>query len=104
MRAIARERSLDLDLSVAAFSELDAHLGTGYDGVVLVGPHLGADFDLIDSRAHAAGASALLLSDAAASPSGAGLALDALVAHAGLQSGENLKVHQHHPIEGTLRA
>lgn len=95
LRTLALARGVEIDVSVVALSELASNLGDEFSGIVLVGPHMHTDFDLIAARVSAAGGSALLLPQEAASPAGAETALELIV---------DYRNNEIHPNKGTLSA
>jgi len=74
LRRVARERDLDLIVEAGTLPDVDERLAA--TSVLLVGPHLSAQFEELDSRARAAGARAALLPDTVFGPDGAEIAAD----------------------------
>lgn len=95
LRSLALARGIDINVSVVAMSELALTLDEEFSGIVLVGPHMTADFDLISTLVSEAGGAALLLPREAATPEGASSVLDLIITNS------NNKIH---PNKGTLSA
>jgi cellobiose PTS system EIIB component len=76
IRAVARERGLDLVVEAGTVLDLDERLPA--TDVLLVGPHLAAQFDDLERRATGAGTPVALLPDDAFGQGGAEAATDLL--------------------------
>ena len=74
LRRVARARDLDLVVEAAAQPDLDERLAA--TSILLVGPHLRAQFDELNDRATRRGARAALLPDTVFGPEGADAAAD----------------------------
>ncbi|MCS5732589.1 PTS sugar transporter subunit IIB [Herbiconiux daphne] len=74
LRGVARSRGLDLTVEAGTRFDLDDRL-TGTD-LLLVGPHLGAEFAELQARANDAGVGAALLPDTVFDAGGAEAAAD----------------------------
>lgn len=89
IRAVARERGLDLVVEAGTVQDLDERLPA--TDALLVGPHLAAEFAAIEQRAAAASTPAGLLPEDAFGPDGAAAATDLL--------GDLLARHRNNPLE-----
>lgn len=74
LRRVARDRDLDLIVEAGTLPDVDERLAA--TSVLLVGPHLSAQFDELNSRARVAGARAALLPDTVFGTEGAEIAAD----------------------------
>ena len=78
VRGVARQRGLDLVVEAGTIADLDERLPA--TDVLLVGPHLVEQYDVLALRAADAGTSVGLLADDAFGPGGAEAATDQLAA------------------------
>jgi len=74
VRRVARSRGLDLIVEAGTLADLDERLAA--TRILLVGPHLSAQFDDVNERARARGVEAALLPDTAFGAEGADAATD----------------------------
>ncbi len=74
VRGVARTRGLDLVVEAGTLADLDERLAA--TRILLVGPHLSAQFDDLNERVRARGVDAALLPDTAFGAGGAEAATD----------------------------
>lgn len=74
LRRVARERDLDLIVEAGTLSDVDERLAA--TSILLVGPHLAAQFDELNARAAAVGVRAALVPDTVFGTDGAEIAAD----------------------------